>query len=302
MRIVSLLPAATDIVASLGLGSQLVGRTHECDWPPEVVTAVPVVTTPRVNPGADDREIRLDGDHGGSCPFSLDAEMIALLRPDLIITQELCDACAVSYQQLNSVVRSLPGQPRVVSLDAGTIDGILGTVTTIGDVTDAQTTAKEVVTRARDRITAVRQLVADRDLARVVALEWLDPLWPVGHWIPEQIVYAGGLDLVGRLGEKTDPVDWEAVVDAAPDVLLLMPCGRSIEHTASSLSLLQSRPGWADIPAVRAGRVWILDGPSLFNRPGPRIARGVEVLAEVLHGVDCSVTSDEAVQCPSPVR
>ncbi|MFD7657399.1 cobalamin-binding protein [Actinosynnema sp. NPDC059797] len=285
MRIVSLLPAATDIVAELGRAGDLVGRTHECDWPPEVAS-VPVVTATGLDPDRlSSREISaaVEG-HRGSSLYSLDSDLLARLAPDVVLTQDLCEVCAVSYQRVTEAVRVLDAGPRVVSLEPRTTAGVLDCVRRVGELLGVEDTERRI-TALEARLAAVEAAVAGRPRPRVVAIEWLDPVWPAGHWVPEQITRAGGDPLLAGVGEHTSPVEWRAVVEARPDVVLLLPCGLPPERTLAELPALTTRPGWADLPAVRAGEVWVLDGPAYFNRPGPRVVRGAEVLAHVLHGV-----------------
>ncbi|MBM7773216.1 iron complex transport system substrate-binding protein [Actinokineospora baliensis] len=285
MRIVSLLPAATDIVAVLGRAGDLVGRTHECDWPAEVAS-VPVVTATGVDPDRlTSREISaaVAGHHGSSL-YTLDVARLAELEPDLVLTQDLCDVCAVSYQRVADAVRVLDVGPRVVSLEPRTTADVLDCVSRVGNmlgVADAGARVAEL----RNRWAAVEAAVAGRARPRVVAIEWLDPVWPAGHWVPEQITAAGGSPLLAAAGEHTSPVEWDAVVAARPDVVLLMPCGLAPDRTVAEVGALTGRAGWAELPAVRTGEVWVVDGPAYFNRPGPRVVRGAEVLAWVLHGV-----------------
>jgi iron complex transport system substrate-binding protein len=291
MRIVSLLPAATDLVVELGRLDDLVGRTHECDWPPGI-EAVPVVTASDVDDAVlSSREISdaVGGSaHRGSSLYSVDTARLAGLAPDLVLTQDLCEVCAVSYTRVAAAVRMLDAGPRVLSLEPRRLDEVLGCVTTLGDALGVPALARERARALSARLDAVRARVAGRTQPRVVALEWLDPLWPAGHWVPEQITTAGGTPLLAEPGEHTRPMPWDAVVAARPDVLLVLPCGFSPDRTAAELPLLTGLPGWDQLPAVRAGEVWLLDGPSYFNRPGPRVVRGAEILASVLHGVEAT--------------
>lgn len=289
VRIVSLLPAATDVVAVLGLAGDLVGRTHECDWPAEVVGSVPVVTAPQLVTGAmGSREIAdaVGGAaHRGSALYGLDSDLLARLAPDVVLTQDLCRVCAVSYEQVSQAVRMLDGPVRVISLEPRTLSEVLDCVRTVGEVLGVPAVAAAVVEQARERLAAVRRLVAGRVRPRVAAVEWLDPLWPAGHWVPEQIECAGGVGVLAAAGEHTGAVPWERFRAAAPEVMVLLPCGFAPERTMAELPLLADLPGVADLPAVRADRVWVVDGPAYFNRPGPRVVRGVEVLAHLLHKV-----------------
>ncbi|WP_405421355.1 ABC transporter substrate-binding protein [Streptomyces erythrochromogenes] len=300
MRIVSLLPAATDIVADLGLASDLVGRTHECDWPPAAVASVPVVT--RAEFAADELSSREISEavggaaHSGSSLYALDTAALAELAPDVLLTQDLCDVCAVSYEGVSRAVRVMDVGPRVLSLEPRTLGDVLDCLVTVGDLLGVRERAERRRAELRRRLDEVRRLTGGRTRPRVVAVEWLDPLWPAGHWVPEQIAAAGGEALLAEPGEHTGPMTWEAVRAARPDVVLVLPCGFPPERTLAEIDLLTALPGWAELPAVRAGEVWVLDGPAYFNRPGPRVVRGAEVLAHVLHGVRAGdpVTEAEA--------
>ncbi|WP_410599232.1 cobalamin-binding protein [Amycolatopsis sp. lyj-90] len=236
MRIVSLLPAATDFVAALGLLPSLTGRTHECDWPPGALDDVPVVTSSAIDHDVlSSREISaaVGGEHRGSGLYSLDSALLAAAEPDVVLTQDLCDVCAISYRQVSETVRAMEGDTRVVSLEPRTLEGIFTCLTTLGEVLG----------------------------------------------VPEQIEAAGGTPLLADAGEHTRPITWDAVVGARPDILLLIPCGFPPERTEAELPLLTGLPGWDEIPAAH-----ILDGPAYFNRPGPRVVDGAELLADVLHG------------------
>jgi iron complex transport system substrate-binding protein len=287
VRIVSLLPAATDFVAVLDRLPDLVGRTHECDWPASV-GAIEVVTASEID--ADrmtSREISaaVGGSHQGSSLYTLDTETLARLKPDVVLTQDLCEVCAVSYRRVSDAVRVLDTDTRVISLEPHTLADVLDCLTQLGTVLDSAELAAAQRADLLARLAAVQAKVAGLARPRVAAIEWLDPIWPAGHWVPEQIALAGGTPLLAKPGEHTSAIEWDAVVAARPDVLLLLPCGFPPDRTETELDLLTSRPGWSDLPAVRAGQVWVLDGPAYFNRPGPRVVRGVEVLAQVLHGV-----------------
>ncbi|MEU4954847.1 cobalamin-binding protein [Streptomyces lavendulae] len=289
MRIVSLLPAATDMLAELGLTADLVGRTHECDWPPREVEGVPVVT--RAQFTAEELSSREISDavggaaHSGSSLYTLDTGALAALAPDVVLTQDLCDVCAVSYAAVSRAVRLLDADSRVLSLEPRTLDDVLECLVTVGDLLGVRARAERRRDALRARLDEVGRLTAGLPRPRVVTVEWLDPLWPAGHWVPDQIAAAGGEPLLAASGEHTVPMTWDAVRAARPDVLLVLPCGFAPERTLSESHLLTDLPGWAELPAVRAGNVWVLDGPAYFNRPGPRVVRGAEVLAHVLHGV-----------------
>lgn len=288
MRIVSLLPAATDIVAALGLADHLVGRTHECDWPPEVVGPVPVVTS--AEPALERMGSREISDavrgaaHQGSSLYGLDTGLISELAPDVVLTQDLCEVCAVSYTSVSRNLRVLDGAPQVLSLEPRTLTDVLACIERVGEALDVAGTAARLVAGLRGRLDAVAAGVSGRRGPRVAAIEWLDPLWPAGHWVPEQIAIAGGDPLIAAPGEHTEPMDWDALRAAAPEVIAVMPCGFGPDRTEAEQAALTGLPGWRDLPAVRADQVWVLDGPAYFNRPGPRVVDGAEILARLLRG------------------
>jgi iron complex transport system substrate-binding protein len=299
VRIVSLLPSATDIVCTLGLRDHLVGRTHECDWPPGI-EEVPAVTSDVLAThelSSADIHAAIGGAvHSGSSIYGLDTEALARARPDLIITQELCEVCAVSYMDVERAARMMDAGTRIVSLEPHSIDDILAHVELIGRLTGTEDRARSVVSEARARLDRLR--AASRDLPHpgVVCIEWLDPIFVGGHWVPEQVEAAGGVDLLGPRGEPSHVVAWDDVLDAAPDAIVLMPCGMAIERTLGELGAVTSRPGWDDLPAVRAGRVFVVDASSYFNRPGPRVVRGAEILFGLLHLEAAGVTEPPTAQ------
>ena len=289
MRIASLLPSATEIVYALGLGDELVGVTHECDWPPEATTK-PVLTRSVHDLGArTPGEIHrlVEGTiHGGSSLYELDEAALADVRPDLILTQELCRVCAVSYREVNAVARAIDADITVVSLEPSSIEGILETITTVGAMTEAEDEAIELVEELRERLAGVTQRVLDRRDGghrgpRVVAVEWLDPPFASGHWVPEQVRRAGGWELLGREGERSVETTWDAIAEVDPDRLVLMPCGYHVEDGLAAWRATPRPPGWEELTAVRSGDVRLVDGSAYFSRPGPRVVDGVELLAEL---------------------
>jgi iron complex transport system substrate-binding protein len=286
VRVVSLLPAATDIVAALGAGDRLVGRTHECDWPPEVVRDVPVVTGTSIPPRLTSREISAavgaGQAHQGSALYQLDPATLAAAAPDVVLTQDLCAACAVSYRRVNEAVRVMELETVVLSLEARTIDGILASVGAVADllgVGDRGDLLRADLRRRLDRLPG-----PSADGPSVLFVEWLDPLMPGGHWVPEQIALAGGRSVPLGPGAHSTPRHWADLRDLAPEVVVLGPCGFTPEQTRAELGTLTGLPGWAGLPAVRSGQVWVVDGPAYFNRPGPRVVDGAEILAAVLAG------------------
>jgi len=289
MRIVSLLPSATEIVCALGLADELVGITHECDWPPEV-RDIPVMTRSIHDlSGLSSREIHRQVErsiHGGSSLYELDEAALEAAEPDLILTQELCAVCAVSYREVNAVARAIDSVISVVSLEPTSLEGIFNTIATVGAMTEAEDEAVEVVAGLRERLGRVEARVAERreagrTPARVVGLEWLDPPFAVGHWVPEQIRRAGAWDLLGAEGERSVETTWAAVLEVDPEMLVLMPCGF---HLADGLERWLDTPrpaGWEELSAVRDRQVYLVDGSAYFSRPGPRVVDGVELLAEL---------------------
>jgi iron complex transport system substrate-binding protein len=291
MRIVSLLPSATEIVFALGLGDELVGRTHECDYPPEAAL-IPVVTS---DVGAtateSSREINARvaaSIHGGSSIYKLDLDALAAANADLILTQELCTVCAVSYREVAEDVRQLDASSTVVSLEPTSIEGILNTISTVGAMAEAEDEAVGLIEILRERLAHIENGVLERRLdgvpaRRVVCLEWLDPPFASGHWVPEQVRRAGGWDLLGSLGEPAVETTWEALRDVDPEQLMLIPCGFDAARTADEWRRGRaSRPSFVeDLSAVRNGEVYALDGSAYFSRPGPRVVDGVALLADL---------------------
>jgi len=290
MRIASLLPSATEIVCAIGLEDELVAITHECDWPPSIL-GKPVVTRSVHDlsaVGSRDIHARVTASmHGGSSLYELDEAALAAAEPDLILTQELCHVCAVSYREVNEVARRIDADISVVSLEPTSIEGILHTITTVGAMAEVEDAAIDLVEGLRARLGAVEQRVATRrdegrPPARVVGLEWLDPPFAVGHWVPEQIRRAGGWDLLGSDGEKAHQTTWEAVAEVDPEMLFLMPCGFHLAETIHEWGGTPVPPWMADLTAARRGAVFALDGSAYFSRPGPRVIDGIEMLAEIM--------------------
>ncbi len=292
MRIVSLLPSATEIVYALGLGDELVGRTHECDYPVEAAQ-VPVVTSDAGGTAvASSREINARvaaSIHGGSSIYHLDLDALADARADLILTQELCTVCAVSYRDVADAVKRLDTDTSIVSLEPTSIEGIFNTISTVGAMAEAEDEAVGLIEMLRERLAQIENRVLERRLQglparRIACLEWLDPPFASGHWVPEQVRRAGGWDVLGRMGEPAAETSWEQIRDVDPDQLMLIPCGFDASRTAAEWHLGRStRPPWVDdLTAVRDGEVYALDGSAYFSRPGPRIIDGVALLADLL--------------------
>jgi iron complex transport system substrate-binding protein len=288
MNIVSLLPSATEIVCALGLTDQLVGISHDCDYPPEIRGKY-VLSNAMVSaemPSAQiDTAIR-DQIHTGKSVYHLDAERLAALRPDLILTQELCRVCAPSFTDVRRAARVLEGRTKIVSLEPHGLDDILETILEVGRLTGLDAAAHDLAGRLRARIERVRRRPVLHPRPRVACLEWMDPIFIAGHWVPEMVEVAGGNDGLGRRRKDSFALDWARIVDYAPEIIIVMPCGFDIARTRDEFHLLTGRPGWSDLPAVRARRVYLADASAYFSRPGPRIVTGVEILAEVFRAPD----------------
>jgi iron complex transport system substrate-binding protein len=286
MRVASLLPSATELLFAIGAGDSVVGVTHECDWPPEA-RSLPVLTASLFDHAASssgeiDRHIR-SAVHQGSGIYALDAARLAELKPDLIVTQELCEVCAVSYRQVESAVRELPGEVPILSLEPNSLDDIMETAEVLGRATLHEEGAARLVASMRERIAAVGALPpVEGERPGVACIEWTDPLMAGGHWVPEMVRIAGGDDELGAEGSPSEQVDWSDVVEADPDAMVLMPCGYRLERSLASAPEVTQRPFFPDLPCARSGRVAAVDGSGYFNRPGPRIVVGLELLAAIL--------------------
>lgn len=285
-RICSLLPSATEIVCVLGLEDRLVAVTHECDYPPAArskpAVTSSVIPTETLSSPQIDQAVR-DSLAEQATIYHLDAALLDELRPDLILTQDLCEVCAVGTNEVREVVAGLSESPRVVSLEPSSLSEVLDTILLVGRLTGTLRRAIEVVEGLQQRIAAVRAAVSSRPAVRVLTLEWLDPPFVGGHWVPEMVALAGGEDVLGRARTPSREVSWEEVASAAADVVIAMPCGFGLERSVEELRQSQLPQQWQEQPAVRSGRVYAVDGSSYFNRPGPRLVDGVEILAAILH-------------------
>lgn len=288
MRIVSLVPAATEIVYALGLGDELVGRSPADDHPAEVAD-VPVVAwvDDRLEPPAVPPAALTDGaTHASPSPHHIDLDALARARPDLILTQRMCRVCAVSLDQVEVAVRTLGIEPTIVALEASSVEGILNSVSTVGAFAEAEDEAVGLIEILRQRLASVEDRVLERRLAgiaprRVVVLEWLEPPFSSGHWVPEMVRRAGGWDLLGQEGQPSVEVGWERVRDVDPDLVLLAPCGMDTDAAVREWEQA-TMPVWLDsLRAVASGALVAVDGGGLLSRPGPRVIDGIAMLAEV---------------------
>ena len=287
MKIVSLLPSATEIVCALGLGDHLAAVTHECDYPPEA-SRKPVITRSVLPHGLGSGEIdeavrgQLADSHS---LYTIDRNLLAAIQPDLILTQQLCDVCAVSYNDVLDAVRSLPSPgPRVFNLEPNSLDAVLDTIRLVGLATGRVAEADALWTSLCVRVETVRERAGQAETRpRTVLLEWIDPLFCGGHWDPELVQIAGGVDCIGRLHQPSTQVSWQSILDFAPEVLVVAQCGFGVERSAQDMPTLEALPGYAALPAVKAGRVFIVNGSDYFSRPGPRLVDSLEMLAAIIH-------------------
>jgi len=308
MRICSLLPSATEVIALLGLADELVGISHECDYPLSI-RHVPIMVEPMIPPlGLTSAEI--DRQVGqlvatGQGLYRLNDHLFRQAAPDLVLSQDLCHVCAITPDQLHGVLRSLPHQPAVLTLNPGTVDDVIGDVVRIGDAVGRSAEGHRLATHLRKRLAAVQariQHVPHRP--RVVCIEWLSPLYVAGHWVPEMVQLAGGEDVLGQPDTPSRVVTWDEVLAAAPDILIVMPCGFSVERAHAELFRLMEPPGqWSLSPELMQHTI-LVDASSYFSRPGPRLIDGIELLAAILHPSDHEHIS-ESMACrlgPSPIH
>jgi iron complex transport system substrate-binding protein len=280
VRIASLVPSATEMLFALGLGDSVVGVTHECDFP-AAARELPHLTATVLPDGLSAGEIdaavkEVVGE--GRALYTLDEQRLSKLAPDLIVTQAVCEVCAVSYEDVVEVAARLPGPPRVVQQDPSSLGEVLEDVTRLGEAAGIAERAGQVRDELAERLTVVREAVAAADRPRVLALEWLDPPFVGGHWIPEMIALSGGEDVAGTAGAKSPQVSWEALAETRPDVIVVMPCGWYVEESRA-----QAREHWARIEGLGAQRVFAVDAASTYSRPGPRLVDGTELLAHLIH-------------------
>ncbi|MGI8824787.1 MAG: cobalamin-binding protein [Chloroflexota bacterium] len=285
-RICSLLPSATEIVCALGLKDRLVGVTHECDYPLSVAR-LPRVTSSAIDSAhltsrQIDDAVRESLEEQATI-YHLDRDLLDSLAPDLILTQELCDVCAVGPAEVKSVVRSLSREPRVISLEPSNLDGVLESIGLVGRLAGVEDRALHLVDELRRRLDAVRVAVAGRVARKVLSLEWLDPVFVGGHWVPEMIEIAGGKDCLGVAGQPSRQASWDEVACMRPEIAVCMLCGFDLDRSLEEVCGTALPDAWHELPAIRSGNVYVTDGSAYFSRPGPRLIEGVEILASILH-------------------
>ncbi|MDF1793155.1 MAG: ABC transporter substrate-binding protein [Thalassobaculaceae bacterium] len=286
-RIVSLLPSSTEVIAALGMAQHLVGRSHECDYPAEVVE-IPVMTRPRINPAKPSRGLHNQVSKlitKALSVFEVDAEALRAAKPDIILTQHQCAACAVSEADLNAALAKWTGKaPVVVSVAPATLDQVWQSFGTLGDALDLGWAGRELAERARERveIISIRGAALDPRL-NIACIEWIDPLMIAGNWVPELVTAAGGVPVMAEKGQHSEFTTLAKLAKSDPDALIFMPCGFDLARTLEEVGPFLARPTVAKMRAVRAGQLWSVDGNAYFNRPGPRLVTSLEILAEILN-------------------
>jgi len=301
-RVASLLPSVTEILYAIGAGDRIVGVTHECDFPAQART-LPVLTASMLPPelqthlGAAqvgpavaelaakiDRHVRANV-HSGSSLYSLDDALLAKLEPDLIITQELCEVCAVSYEIVSQAAKRLRGDPRVVSLEPSSLEDVYANILTVGELTDAEPGAHTLVDQLRARVARLEGQTAGKPPVSTLILEWTDPPMTGGHWTPGLIELAGGTPVLSNPGKNSQRVEWNAIAEADPDVIIVAPCGYDLAHARAAVADLLTNPVWSGLRAMRTGRAYVMDGNAYVNRPGPRLVDSAEIFRSAIAGI-----------------
>jgi iron complex transport system substrate-binding protein len=283
MQICSFLPSATEILYALGLGNSVAGVTFECDFPPEAAGKTVVVNTNLAHdltPAEIDHDVNEYSSHGESL-YRVDIRKLEAIKPDLIVTQELCDVCAISTSHVAKAVHQLSSKPQVLSLTPHTLEDVLKDVLRVGEATDRDAEARALVSSLRERIAKIGQMTKTQR-PTVVCLEWLSPPFNGGHWIPEMIDLAGGVDPLGKLGKDSYRMEWDQVLRVDPDVVLVMPCGHNLERSVHEYHATQVPEGWKQVKAVREGRAYAVNASAYFSRPGPRLVTGLEIMHSLL--------------------
>ena len=286
LRLVSLLPSCTEIVCALGLAELLVGRSHECDFPP-AIRVLPACTEPKLDVHAGsaqiDRQVKSLLPNALSL-YRINAELLRALQPDLILTQAQCEVCAVSLPEVEAAVGEwLGARPRIVSLSPNTLAEVWENIQEVADAVNVPERGARLVGQLQRRVEEVRQACLRSARPSVACIEWLDPLMAAGNWVPELVELAGGLDLFGEVGKHSPWLNWEAVREHDPECIIVMPCGFDLARTRAEMPALTRRPDWGKLRAAKNRRVYLTDGNRFFNRPGPRLVESLEILAEVLN-------------------
>jgi iron complex transport system substrate-binding protein len=295
LKIVSLLPSATEIVCALGLEANLVGITHECDFP-ESIKNRPALTASRISHETMssleiDHAVRSNLDGHGSI-YDLDEKRLQELKPDLIITQELCEVCAVSYKTVQKAAKMYVADATVVSLEPNTIADIFDNIKTVAELCGVPEKGKSVVADLQNRLDTIKEKIREHETnprseipnrKSVMMLEWLEPPFAPGHWVPEQTEIAGGFPLMGEAGKKSVTTDYEKIFDEQPEIIVLIPCGYYIHDIVRQLGQTAFPSDWRETPAVKNDQIWAMDASAYFSRPAPRVVDGAEILAKIFH-------------------
>jgi len=285
-RIVSFLPSATEMACALGLGDRLLGITHECDYPPEIqgkpIVVRSVLPTERMSQAEIDEAVseRL---RKGLSLYQVDEELMREIGPDLILTQGLCQVCAPSGNEISHLLNSLASKPQALWLTPQSLEQIFENVRELGQATGRPQEAEALIGQGRARLEAVAAASRELHRPRVFCMEWIDPVYCSGHWVPEMVRIAGGRDELAREGAYSVRMSWEDVLHWAPEVLVVMPCGLDLQKAMAEAQQILRYPGWSELPAVRADRVYVVNANSYFARPGPRVVDGTELLAHIIH-------------------
>ncbi len=287
MRVVTLIASATEIVCALGVRDQLVGRSHECDFPPDV-RDLPSLTEPKFSTDGTsydiDQRVKAIVQEGTSV-YRVFADKLAELDPDVIVTQDQCEVCAASLGDVEEALCDWTGRPmRIVSLKPDALADIWGDIRKVAGALDIEAQGETIISDLRKRMRKVSEDAGTQaSRPRVACIEWVDPLMAAGNWVPELVDMAGGENLFGEAGKHAPWMSWEELAEADPDVIVALPCGYDIARTLQDMPILEAKPGWDDLRAVREGRVAVADGNQYFNRPGPRVAESLEIMAEICH-------------------
>ncbi|MEB3829086.1 cobalamin-binding protein [Phormidium sp. CCY1219] len=287
LKIVSLLPSATEIVAGLGLTDRLVGRSHECDYPLPVID-LPACTAPKLDPEGSSQEIHdrvTELMNSALSVYEVKNELLKQLQPTHIITQDQCDVCACSLHEVEAAVGEMvSSRPQIISLQPTVLSEVWADIIRVGQALNADAEAVVAKLQARvQEITNQTEGIAQSDRPTVACIEWSSPLMAAGNWIPELVEMAGGRSLFGKVGQHSPWLNWQDLISANPDIIIFMPCGYDLDRTREDAANLSNHPNWQKLPAVQSGKVYLTDGNSFFNRPGPRLVDSLEILAEILH-------------------
>ena len=284
MRICSLLPSATEIAFALGLGDQVVAVSHECDYPPEASNR-PVLTKSAIHQKIHrSLEVDREVEQRGGDIYEIDEKLLANLKPDLILTQELCHVCAVSYTRVKEAARVLDADTKIVSLEPTNLEEIVDNILLVGRMTNKLAEAEKLAAQMLRRIDRVREKTKTvQDKPRVFFMEWLQPPWAGGHWIPQMVDYAGGFERLGRLGKPSHRIEWDQVVEYEPEIIVLSPCGLDANQVMEEAHVLASYTEWNEIPAFQSSRIYAVNASAYFSRSGPRVVDGLEILAHIIH-------------------